>query len=204
MITREDGETVLVGEKDVSVSAYKAKVEGAGAEKLGLSTDKYNALKSLLDAALVYSNAADGTLRGELENTVESVEGSVTSTGELFNAYGAALKEQASIKLSVDTAKIADDYRLTVTLGSKTVVENKLLADYITAGDLIVINGLFPSNFDETINVTVSDGTANVATLSFTFNTYLKDVYGKANSELKNLIVAAYNYGVAAEAYAGN
>lgn len=214
MITREDGETVLVGEKDVSVSTYKAKVESAGAEKLGLSTDKYNTLKSLLDAALVYSDAAGGkgdNLTNEFAGVKdpfvvhgkEDESGNTAENDKLFTGFAGKLGTYASIFINVNTANVQEGDTLVLKVGTgeneKVIINGENIKSYITKDGQIVITGLFPANFDDIIFIeSKTEGSA----AEFTFNSYLKAIYeNSSNQSVKNLAVATYLYGLAAEAY---
>ena len=195
---------------NVSVSTYKDKVESAGAEKLGLSTDKYNALKSLLDAALVYSNAA-GVKGDNLTNDFTGFDGvdypTVVHTNEdakLFTGFAGQLGTYASIYINVDTGKVPESGETLVLKIRKGENEKEIvngdIANYITKDGQIVITGLFPANFDDIIFIeSKTEGSA----AEFTFNSYLKAIYNadSSNQSVKNLAVATYLYGLAAEAY---
>ncbi len=183
---------------DVSVATYSAKVNAAADTKLGLEQAQYDALVALLNAVDVYATAADSATAGELTNTFGSVIEN-TETGDLFTAIDGVLKDHASLNLAVDTAKLNDAYTVEVKLGEKVLVTGKL-SDYIVGGKL-VIDGIYAANFNETITVTVSNGTETVATATLSFNAYLSGVYTTASDAAnKNMAVAAYNYGVAADA----
>ncbi len=192
--------------KTVSVASYTEKVLAAGAEKLGISETKFEQLKTLLAAIVTYGAAADKTLSENIsapsfENVVYPVFNDET---DIFGTVSATLGGQASAKLNINTANVKSGYTITVKLGEKTLIDGAALGDYITSKNQLVINGLYAADFDENISITVFDGAEAVASASFTFNAYLKALYGdgSGNAEALNLIAAAYNYGTAAEAFA--
>ncbi len=197
--------TALDPSHDVSVSAYKVKLEAAGADKLGLTTEKFNALLDLLDKIMVYGDAANGALTENLTETFEGVEAPVVvdaaeKADKIFGAISATLGQYAGVSLDINRANIPEGHKITVKLGEKPAKEVVLGAE----NDGINLNGIFAANFNDTIVVTVLDGNDQaVASVSFTFNAYLKALYesNADNQALLNLIAATYQYGVAAEAF---
>ncbi len=190
-----------VNTHDVSVSAYREKLESAYASgALQLSLQKYEALDALLDSVDVYASAADNTLSG-LTDDFSEASGTVETAGSIFVGLGASLSESASIRLN--TANVLDTYKISVKLGEKVIISDKPMADHLKNGSEIVITGLFPANFDDMVTVTVFDGESTVASVKLSFNAYLKAIYESAgdNDALKCLAVAAYRYGLATEAY---
>lgn len=185
-------------EVDVSVNAYKTKIEAKGYAGLGISEAKYNALKDLLNAALTYSDAADKTLAEELATDFGSVTDTSIKHGsvQVFGSYEGTLGEYATVKIKVETANV-DKQTVTVKIGDTVLISGGNLKDYVTGG-YIVIDNLYPTHFNDTITIVTNDGTEAV----FTFNSYLKAIYKTtADTQLKNLAAATYLYGVAAEAY---
>ena len=81
----------------------------------------------------------------------------------------------------------------------KVIINGENIKSYITKDGQIVITGLFPANFDDIIFIeSKTEGSA----AEFTFNSYLKAIYeNSSNQSVKNLAVATYLYGLAAEAY---
>ncbi len=192
--------------QDVSVATYIAKVNAASYTALNISEEKYNALVDLLAAIETYGDAADKSLSENLtEETFDGVTGSTTEgAADIITGGSATLAEQATLKLNVNTANIQDGYTLSVKLGDKVLVEaGTLMANFITADKQIVINGLYPVHFNDTITITVSNAEGVVTTVSFTFNSYLKALYAASADDqaMLNLVAATYRYGVAAEAY---
>ena len=193
-ITSEDGSTIFLDEKDVSVRAYRDKAEAAGASEQ---------LIALLDAALTYSNAADG--KGEnLENDFDGVADPTVvhkdDNAKLFEAFSGQLGTYASIYINVNTANVPDGETLVLTVGGTEIINGLQISNYITKDRQIVITGLFPANFDDTIYIAASTEGSNA---TFTFNSYLKAIYNDDSStrQVKNLAVATYLYGLKAEAY---
>lgn len=183
---------------NVSVSAYKAKAEAAG---------KSAELIALLDAALTYSNAADGTIVEELTETFTGVaDYEVLHAKEdykLFAGFSGQLGKDASIYINVNTANVPDGETLVLKVGTgenEKVIINGNIADYITKDKQIVITGLYPATFNDIIYIEVSTEGSNA---TFTFNSYLKAIYNDNSStqQVKNLAVATYLYGLAAEKY---
>lgn len=179
---------------NVSVSAYKAKSEAAG---------KSAELIALLDAALTYSNAADGTIVEELTETFTGVADyevlHAKEDDKLFAGFSGQLGKDASIYINVNTANVQEGETLILTVGGKEII-NGNIADYITKDKQIVITGLYPATFNDIIYIEVSTEGSNA---TFTFNSYLKAIYNDNSStqQVKNLAVATYLYGLAAEAY---
>lgn len=208
-------DTVFGAETDVSVSAYKTKVEAMDKDKL----DKYDELIALLNAALTYSNAADGkdvTLKGsfaEDETTQTTIvhgkkddNGNTADEDKLFIGYAGTLGTYASVKVTVNSANAAKDDILLIQFGKDEnaheiycdFLKDRIVKDNITESEYIVIDEIYPLNFNDTIYIEASDG----SNATFTFNAYLKDVYnGTSVQTVKNLALATYLYGLAAEAY---
>ena len=195
-ITGAEGQ-ILVADKDVSVSAYKAKAEAAGA-----STQ----LIALLDAALTYSNAADCAIEGELTETFTNVADPQIEhkdvNAKLLTAFSGNLGTYASIYIKVNTDIIEAGDTLSLLVGKVDISGD--ISEYITEDGQIVITGLFPANFDDEILVRATKTlTGNSSSATFTFNSYLKAIYNDDSStrQVKNLAVATYLYGLKAEAY---
>lgn len=188
-ITDAEGKT-LVAEKDVSVRAYMDKAEEAGAS---------DELIALLDAALTYSSVADGTYKGEDFTNEFNGVADHTHSGELFTGFAGQLGTYASIFINVDTANVPDGETLVLTVGGTEII-NGNIDNYITQNHQIVITGLFPANFDDTIEIEAS---TECSMAEFSFNSYLKAIYTDDSSTQKdkNLAVATYLYGLKAEAY---
>ncbi len=189
--------------KDISYSEYVEAVKAAGYANLNISEAKYNALISLFDAIKNYSDAANNALSKDLTETFENVS-DVTFDGTInsFGDVSATLGEQADVKIAVNTESVLDTYKLNAKLGGKSIADKDSVGKYITANDQVVINGLYPSTFNDDIVIKIFDGETEVSSLTFTFNAYLKALYNSsADQAVKNLAAATYQYGVAAEAY---
>lgn len=193
---------------DVSVSAYKTKVEAAYTNgKLSYTEEKYTALITLLEAALTYSNAADGAIEEALENDFAGVDDlTILHTNEaakLFTGCAGRLSEYASVRITVNTENIQENEILLIKVGTgenEKELYNGDFAGALNADNQIVIDGIYPLNFDDTIYIEASK---EGSTATFTFNEYLKAVYNSTTTEqsVKNLAVATYLYGQAAEAF---
>ncbi len=189
--------------KDISYSKYVEAVKAAGYANLNISEAKYNALISLFDAIKNYSDAANKALSKDLTETFENVS-DVTFDGTInsFGDVSATLGEQADVKIAVNTESVLDTYKLNAKLGGKSIADKKAVGEYITADNQVVINGLYPSTFNDDIVIKIFDGETEVSSLTFTFNAYLKALYNSsADQAVKNLAAATYQYGLAAEAY---
>lgn len=202
-------DAVFGAETDVSVSAYQTKVKAAGKDKLGYSQEKFDALIDLIDAALTYSDAADGkdvTLKGSFADN-ETTKTTIVHANEkakLFTGYAGTLGTYASVKVGVNTGNIpqgGDTLVIKVGTGeNEKVLHNGKFASALNADGQIVIDEIYPLNFNDTIYIEASDGSS----ATFTFNAYLKAVYDSSTTDqttVKNLALATYLYGLAAEAY---
>ncbi len=199
-----EADGTLIESHNVSVAAYAEKVKNAGAAALGISAAKYEKLTELLEAITVYGAAAQRggeALTDPYFETPASFGDMVLDEADVFAGASVTLGAYASVKLNVNAAGVKDTYTIRVELGEKTLLANAPIADYITRENQIVIGGLFPTRFNDEITITVSDGDEDVAYAVFTFNDYLRAIYADAGEAMRNLIVATYRYGVAAEAY---
>ncbi len=189
----------VITNKNVSVAAYKAKVEALTYEQLNISEAKYTALKNLLAAIDDYAKAAVGTYEGTLENEdLNNVtDAEVKDENNVFDSYYGILGEQITLGLRVNAANVINTYRIIVEIGGRTFDGD--LVNHINKDKVFVIAGLSPVNFDDTISIKVSDdkGT-DIVIAELTFNSYLKALNAASPD---NVIVAAFNYGLAAEAY---
>ncbi len=206
-LTLKVGETE-VATHDVSVAQYQTMFESAGPAGMGLSETRYAALDNLLKSINTLAAAADNDLTGELTEDFSEVTETPGFGDEvgLFGSISAVVGEKASVKLNVNVDNMQDAYAISVTLGNKTLVDNQPLADYVTADEQIVLNGLYPAHFNDVIEVSVSisaDSGAKAAIVQFTFNSYLKALYDtcEAGSNAQKLVAAIYQYGLAVEAY---
>jgi len=189
-----DGVEVADTTKDVSMAAYKAGIEALGAEGMELSAEKFNALVALVEKVIAYGDAATGNL--VVRDEFAGVENySKTENVDIFSTISATLAESANVMLGIN---VTEGYNVVVTYDGAEIA-NGALASYLTDGKL-VINGMYPNDFDKVIAITVTDANSDVAAeASFTFNQYLKALYN--NSNVKSVSAAAYQYGLAAEAY---
>lgn len=193
-------DTDFGSETDVSVSAYKAKVEAAGYEKLGYTEAKYNALIDLLDAALTYSQAADGTIEEKLSNDFAGVDDPTivhaNKDAKLFMGYAGTLSTYASVKVTVNTDNIQDGDTLVIKINDNEFYNGDF--ENYREGNLIIIDEIYPLNFNDTIYIEANEG----SNATFTFNAYLKAVYHSTEDQkITNFAVATYLYGLAAEAF---
>ena len=166
--------------------------------------DKYAGLAELLTAIQNYGAAA----KGEFVGTDEFFNGASNwqeATGDIFTGIHANLNENISAIFSINTDIDYTDYKVTVTLGDKTLVNNEAFTNYITANKELVVKGLAPTHLNDVLTVTVYDADGAVAAeASLTMNDYLLAIYSASDAATQNLIVALYQYGVAAENYAAN
>ncbi len=189
---------------EVSVAKYTEKVKAATAAAMGLTEAKYDALVALLDKTLAYGAAATAT-GSALVNEAFTAAGDQAvenDAGILVKLY-ATLAEKASVQYEINNASIPGA-TVVVTLNGAEIA-NGALASYLNADNQLVINDLCPANFSEEIVITIknAEGTV-VAKATFTFNQYLKALYNgyKAeNADVANMAAAAYQYGLATEAF---
>ena len=189
--------TVTLGDitETVSVSTYIEKAKAANA------TD--TTLCALLDAIEVYGKAAarveqtltDLGLTGVEDYKVEQNESIISGFDNV------TLGQYANIGIKFEKN---EDYIYVAKLGDISL-GRRVLANDLDTNNVLLIENLFPANFDDVITVTVYEGDTStvVSTMTFTFNSYLKEASKKETiDDLDlNMIFATYNYGVAAEAY---
>lgn len=185
--------TVTLGNitKTVSVSAYIEKAKAAYA------TD--TKLCALLDAIDAYGKAAAKVEQSLTAPDFEAIDDyELEQNASIFTGFtDVTLGEYATIGLNVNAE---EGYTFVASRGTATTGK-LLLADHLKNGALYIEN-IRPANFGDVITVTIYDGETVVSTIDFTFNSYLKLAYGKATTDLdRNIVIAAYNYGVAAAAY---
>lgn len=186
------GETIVFDATDVSVAAYRKKAIAAG-------NAEDSALIKLIDAALAYADAADGKGEDLADDFADVDDATVihANDAKLFAGFSGVLSTYASVYVRVNAEHIQEGETLRVTLGG-TEIYNGSMAEKV-AGGYIVIDKLYPANFDEVISI---DAKTEGSCAEFTFNSYLKAVYEAAtNQQVKNFAVATYLYGLAAEAY---
>ncbi len=208
-VTLQTADGLAVGNpaRDVSVAAYMAMVnaDDMTAETLGISDEKLASLRALLTAVYTYGQTADGTHTGGLVEAFEGVgDLAPVQNAEIFTSVGATLGEYATVMLNVNAANIPASAKLSVTLWGNEVIKDGIPADSITSDGQLIIQNLWPANFASTITVTFASDGETVATLSFTFNEYLKALAGLdglSEADL-NRIIATYRYGVAAAVFA--
>ncbi len=184
---------------EASVAKYTEKVKAATAATMNLTEAKYNALVALLDKIAAYGAAANEAG----SNLTDEFQGVGTHTKNddygIFGEVSATLDEQASLAFEIKNSNTdfnLNDATVVVTLGGKTIASGTL------PSNKLVINGLRPVNFNDELVITITASDAKVASITLTFNQYLKELYGtETNDKIKNMAVAAYQYGVAAENY---
>ncbi|MBQ7780242.1 MAG: hypothetical protein IJ404_07075 [Clostridia bacterium] len=190
-----DDLTVTLGDvtKTVSVSTYIEKAKAAYATDTKLCT--------LLDAIDAYGKAAakvEQTLTAPDFNTVDDYD--LEQNASIITGFtDVTLGEYATIGLNINAE---DGYTFVASRGAATTGK-MVLADNLENGALYIEN-IRPANFGDVITVTIYDGDTVVSTIDFTFNSYLKLAYDKAETDLdRNIVIAAYNYGAATAAYVG-
>ncbi len=191
-----------VASLDVSFASYKAKVFAAAETgKLGLTDEQYEALTLLLEEIQDYADAADrnGTETEGFDSYVVDI--SVSDTYGIFAGFTAILSDSATINIGISETAELSKYIVTVSLGGKELISDALEKQ-------INISGLYPTHFNDEIVITVfelsDDGTSEaVASAAFTFNSCLKALYNceGISNDVKQMAVAAYNYGKAVENY---
>ncbi len=181
-----DALTVTYGNveaKDVSVAKYAELAKG--------NNDK---LDALLTAIVNYGKAADMEDVDVSADFIGVNDAAVVDENEVFGSMSANLGETASIKFRFNEAT---GYTYAIanaedTLATGSIVDNQL-----------VIENIFPSNYNDEYVLTVKNGEEAVATVTFTFNAYLKALNNTEGmgAEVQRLIAAVYQYGLATEAY---
>ncbi len=191
--------TVIVGNvtKNVSFGAYRDRVEGKSASDLGITEAQYYKLIDLLDAIAAYGDAvANDTAVGEITFVDDATTPDIDGDLEVFGEIAGTLDKYANI--IIDVIKLEDGMTYSIMFGGNKVAGGNF-ADIVVDNKLTIEN-LRPANFNDDIVITVTDVAGATATATFDFNGYLKGVY-ETKATYKNLAAAAYNYGVATEAY---
>ncbi len=188
---------------DVSFASYKAKVEATETTgKLNLSDEKYAALINLLGAIESYANTVDQTETPDADFiNVQGIQ--LFGDTNMLTGIDATLAEAASLSIGFNTA----DYDLSNYSFSIQIGENVVSSGAISGGK-ININGFYPVHFDDYMSICILDetnGQSIAVSIAFTFNDCLKTFSESdtVDASVKYLANAAYNYGVAAENYAG-
>ncbi len=192
-----EGETEIA-RSEVSYSIYKAELDEVADQYAGLSD-----LLSSIDTFTATANDKTNTVEAD-ESIKDVAAWAPTTTGTILNSFKLDLGQQIAVKIGVNTSIDYTGYKVTVTLGDNSLLTEADFTKYITSEGKLVVKGLAPTHLNDTLTVTVYDTEGNeVASTSFVINSYLKKLYDE-DEEFKNLAAATYNYGIAAEAYAGN
>ena len=184
------GLTVTLGDitKNVSVNDYIA---------AATANNPNAALVNLLNSIVTYGKATAGEA-GVITETFEGVS-DVTLADELgvFGEVSAVLGTTANLSIALNNT---ENLTFTATLGEISISGN--VAAEAKDGALIIEN-LCPLHYNDEIVVTITDTeTSETSTLRFTFNAYLAKLYDVCENDAQRaLVAAAYQYGVAAEAY---
>ena len=189
---------------DVSYTAYKEAMDAYIEENPDSEQAK---AADLLDKIDQYTAAANGTLEAGAVLKDDFFNGESNwqaATGEIFKGTYANLGEKINVRFKINTQIDYTDYKVTVVLGGVTLVDNDDFAKFITSAGELAVTGLAPTHLNDELTVTVYSEDVQVAESSFVLNDYLKAVYAEADQATKNLIVATYQYGVAAENYKAN
>ncbi len=196
-------DTTLTDQINVSLKSYKQKFEAASYESLKISEAKYNAIIELLDAIMVYADAADEQV--ELENTFDGVDdftitNKYTDDAKVLANVGGELGAQAS--LTAEFANIKDTYNVEISVNGVSLGTGRLI-DNVNDKNQIIIKGISAVKFNDIIFIEVTEDIDEetptvIASLSISFNQYFKFLN---TSNYKNLAIASYLYGLAAENY---
>ena len=191
-----EGETEIA-RSEVSYSIYKAELDKVADQYAGLSD-----LLSSIDTFTATANDKTNTVKAD--DSINNVaDWKPATTGTILNSFKLDLGQQIAVKIGVNTSIDYTGYKVTVTLGDDSLLTKADFTKYITSEGKLVVKGLAPTHLNDTLTVTVYDTEGNeAASTSFVINSYLKKLYDE-DEEFKNLAAATYNYGIAAEAYAG-
>lgn len=167
-------------------------------------------LEALVNDVLVYGGAAQEYRKYNTENLVsdgvtgtvfditgvESVKGT-TSNANGYNFISANLWFDYSNAIIFKFAA-ADVEGVTLKVNG-SVVEFEEVEDGVYKA---ISNHIAPTDFDETYTAVLTDAEDNeLATATYSVNSYVVNMSGSNNVALTNLVKALYNYGVSAEAY---
>lgn len=157
------------------------------------------ALCALADAILAYGTAAkdyvdQNTEAAALTNNIPTI------SDYALNGNGSAVTFTSGNVFFDDTNDLIFAYK-----DAKNGVEwkvNDSAAGFVQANGTVTVESLKPTDFDTVYTVKATAGT-DVTTASYSVNAYCFAIANKAGASVyaKNLAIATYNYGVAAEAY---
>ena len=89
---------------------------------------------------------------------------------------------------------------LTITVGGKTVA----LSDCEDLGNgyyRFMTDAIYATDLDRAVVVVLNDGTNDVSTLTYSVNSYAYSMMNSTNTEMVELAMALYRYGMSADAY---
>ena len=188
------------------------------ASELGISEEKYSAMRTLISDLLAYGDAAadyrDYTENGYATDGVEGLTPSDAVPGEddrmiLTNGSESLYFKSASVKF--DTVN-SISVKLFSSVADKSLVTVKVNGTAYSLSDLpslgngvygITTEGISATDFDEPLVIELLHNGVTVGTLTYSVNAYTYAMVNNAteNEAMIRLALALYRYGRSAEAY---
>lgn len=211
-----DGEEVLCTRDDYSIREYFNELYCSSAEALGLTSEKFAALKHLLADTLEYGAAAQryvGYNTGDLANSlswVASEKSTFTAPGTDYKVLKAENPEDKIVAMNLI---IGNDIRfkakVKMTNAARLVISNGVqeksyeIADMTKDGEYFTVigDGLMATSFGTVFTFTLTDGAAVYQQITYSVNSYVAAKYQSEKTELADMVKAIYNYGISAENY---
>lgn len=194
----ENVKAVLYNETTATKANFKYSVRQYLNElKANFSTD--TELCALADEILAYGAAAKDFVDQKAD--ADALADSIPAIADFaLNGNGNAVTFTSGNVFFDDTCDLIFAYN-----GAKAGVEwtvNDSSTGFVLAGGTVTIEGLMPTDFDTVYTVEASVG-SDVTSAAYSVNAYCYAIANKAGAAVyaKNLAIATYNYGVAAEAY---
>lgn len=194
----ENVKAVLYNETTATKANFKYSVRQYLNElKANFSTD--TELCALADEILAYGAAAKDFVDQKAD--ADALVDSIPAIDDFaLNGNGNAVTFTSGNVFFDDTCDLIFAYN-----GAKAGVEwtvNDSETGFVLAGGTVTIENLMPTDFDTVYTVEASVG-SDITSAAYSVNAYCYAIANKAGAAVyaKNLAIATYNYGVAAEAY---
>ncbi len=174
--------------------------------------------KTLIAELLNYGKAAQEYLGTDSAELTEAIKNAGLTTGSTIDSEAAITNSGNEIIVSGATLNFSHDNKLVfviakdmyANLGKYTITVNdkKIAADeWVASGDYYMwySEGILATAFDTEYKMLVTDAEGNkLQEITISVNAYCATANKLANAseKLKNLVIATYNYGKAAKAYA--
>ena len=218
-VERGGAYTSLAQKANYSIKDNCVSLLAKSAADLGISDEKYAAMRILISDLLAYGDAAQDykgyTDSGYATDGVDGLTPSVTAPTDddrmLLTGSDNSLRfKSASVEFDTVNriyikliANVADTALVTVKVNGVSYS----LTDLVTVGGgvyKITTGAISATDFDEAIFVELVYDGVTVGTLTYSINAYAYALHGNASAsaQMRSLALALYRYGRSAEAYA--